>query len=182
MTMLSPLNDSPEEDCATPTTGLVTFVTSQAAYVNSLDTEDMPPLTVTTAPSVPIAEAMPLRLRDEAAVRDAVGRFAVAILLPANAPDATRDHVHANWAAAVTLTGVATYPDWSLAYIPGSYIGDALVFAVHLTTGHVFGGDTGPTVQQPQESTHHWLDRLTAEFDTHAADYSPTYVRYRDHA
>lgn len=173
MTLLAPLNDSPDESmppALSTGAGLAT------------PAEDLPPLTVTTDACVPAVEATGLRLRDAAAVRDAVGRFAAATLLPATSPPQARDRVRDSWAAAVDLIEVASHPEWMLAFIPGSHVGDALVHAIHLNTGHVFGGDSGPTVQQPGESTHVWLDRLTADFETHAADYSMAYVAYPDHA
>lgn len=159
-----------------------TLAVAQASYLRSVPAASLPPLTITTDLTVPAAEATPLRLRDEADVRDAVGRFAAATLLPASAAETTREHVRDNWARAVTVLPVASHPDWMLAYIPGAHVGDAMVHAVHLTTGHVFGGDTGPTVQQRGESTHLWLDRLTTDFETHAADYTLGYVAHGHHA
>lgn len=180
MTLLSPIDDS--HGYLASEAGSPTLSAQQADYLRDLGADGLPPLRVTTHASVPAAESTPLRLRDETAVRDAVGRFAAATLLPATASDETRERVRGNWAGAVTVVEVATHPEWMLAFIPGSHVGDALVHAVHLTTGHVFGGDTGPTIQQAGESTQHWLDRLTADFETHAADYSLAYVAYRDHA
>lgn len=183
MTLLNPLDDATEGAPPTPRVASSSKVTIESlAARRAVRTQDMPPLEVTSHVSVPAAESTPLRLTGEAAVRDAVGRFAAATLLPATAADATREQVRANWAAAVNVVEVATHPDWMLAFVPGSHVGDALVHAVHLTTGHVFGGDTGATVQQRGESTHAWLDRLTRDFESHAAAYSLTYVVYPDHA
>lgn len=168
MTLLSPLNYSAER--------------AAALHLDAPRAEDLPPLTIATHVSVPAVESTPLRLDGETAVREAVGRYAAATLLPATAADATRERVRANWASAVSVVEVATHPDWMLAFIPGTHVGDAMVHAVHLTTGHVFGGDVGETVQQRGESTHAWLDRLTRDFETHAADYSLTYVAFDDHA
>ena len=176
MTLLSPLDGAHEESAplAPPR--------RTSGYQITVHDADLPPLRVTTDVSVPSIEATPLRLLDEAGVRDAMGRFAAATLLPVTASDATREQVRASWAGAVAVVEVATHPHWTLTYIPGSHVGDALVYAIHRPTGHVFGGDHGETVQQSGESTHVWLDRLTAEFDGHAAAYSLTYRHLPDHA
>lgn len=183
MTLLNPLDAATAGASPTPREASVGEATIERLYDRLVvRTEDMPPLEVTSHVSVPAAESTPLRLADETAVRDAVGRFAAATLLPATAADETREQVRANWAAAVNVVEVATHPEWMLAYVPGSHVGDALVHAIHLTTGHVFGGDAGETVQQRGESTHAWLDRLTRDFESHAAAYSLAYVDYPDHA
>lgn len=175
MTLLSPLDDPHE---GSPTGFRATSPNSLCAPIG---VEDLPPL-VTVHSAVPAVEATPVRFLDEAGVRAAVGRFAAATLLPASTPETARVKVQDSWAHAVTLTGVSTHPDWMLAFIPGAHVGDALVHAVHLTTGHVFGGDTGDTVQQERETTQSWLDRLDRDFEQHAAQYAPAYIPAPDHA
>lgn len=106
---------------------------------------------------------------------DLVALHVASTLLPPTAKVTAREQVRQNWRAhLVAVMDVFNHPQWAMAYVPGVHHGDNEIYAIHLPTGRVFGGDDVRTAQQCGESTHHWLSRLTADLPA-LADHQPTY-------
>lgn len=93
-------------------------------------------------------------------VRSAVALHVAATILPARATVAVRETVRSNWFTAL-IAIMDAHEDWALAYVPGVHHGDNETYAVHLSTGGVFGGHGHPTAQKHRESTAQWLVRLS---------------------
>lgn len=92
-------------------------------------------------------------------VRAAVALHVAATILPECAPLDVRETVRGNWFNAL-IPIMDAAENWALAYVPGIDHSDNEVYAVHLPTGSVFGGDDHPTALCYRESTAAWLDRL----------------------
>lgn len=143
-----------------------------------LNVEDSPAALATASPTS--TEALASSLLNEDDVREKVAMHAAITLLPVSATITTREQVRSNWSAALSVVLVESRPEWALAFLPGTHVGDGHVQAVHRVTGHVFGGDHSATAQLDDETTDGWLDRLTVEFDHHVATHQPGYVHYTD--
>lgn len=93
--------------------------------------------------------------------RHRVALHAASTLLPASASITMRNQVRTRWFNALKpISGVD--PDWTIVYLPGLHYSDNDTYAVHRSTGRVFGGDVREHTIARGESTDQWLARLGA--------------------